>query len=89
MIENRLDKAVCADLHNRQGLDAARRDISEQCIECRICVKQCAFLTQYGTPKKIADNWRSDDETSLAMPFACSLCSLCTVVCPENIDPNY
>ena len=22
------------------------------------------------------------------MPFACSLCSLCTVVCPENIDPK-
>ena len=51
-------------------------------------VKQCAFLTKYGTPKKIAENWQLGDAELLADPFECSLCSLCTAVCPVKIDPR-
>ena len=77
-----------AENRNTQALDASLREISEGCIECNICVKQCAFLKKYGTPKKIADNWQLRNEESLSMPFACSLCSLCSAVCPVKIDPR-
>ena len=62
--------------------------MSEKCIECKICVKQCSFLQKYGTPKNIADRWGDKKETSVDMPYACSLCSLCTAVCPVDIDPR-
>jgi Fe-S oxidoreductase len=88
MIENKLDKAVAEESRNRQALDAALQEISEQCIECGICMKECAFLQKYGTPKTIAENWQPQDEDSVTMPFACSLCSLCTAVCPVKIDPR-
>ncbi len=88
MIQNELDKAFFEERRNREAIDNSIREISEQCIECGICVKQCAFLKQYGTPKKIADNWQPRNEQTAILPFACSLCSLCTAVCPVKIDPK-
>ena len=88
MIRNQLDRVVTEDMRNRKDLDASLLEMSEQCIECGICVKQCVFLKKYGTPKKIADNWQPRDKQSLAMAFECSLCSLCTAVCPVKIDPR-
>jgi Fe-S oxidoreductase len=88
MIQNQLDKAVIEDIRNRECLDDTLREISAECIECGICVKQCAFLKKYGTPKMIAENWLPHDEQSLKMAYACSLCSLCTAVCPVKIDPR-
>jgi len=88
MIQNQLDKTVTADIRNRKNIDASLLEMSEQCIECKICVKQCAFLKKYGTPKKVADNWQPQNEQSLTMAFECSLCNLCTAVCPVDIDPR-
>lgn len=62
--------------------------MSEECVECNICVKQCAFLKKYGTPKNIADTWPGEGHQSLSRAFECSLCSLCTAVCPVKIDPK-
>ena len=67
---------------------AASREIAEGCIECGICVKKCAFLEKYGTPKQIADSWLQGKEGSAVNPFACSLCNLCTAVCPVDIEPR-
>ncbi|MGW8161235.1 MAG: 4Fe-4S dicluster domain-containing protein, partial [Desulfobulbales bacterium] len=69
-------------------VDAAVREIAEQCIECGICLKNCLFLQKYGTPKKIAENWQSHVDHPTTMPFACSLCSLCEAVCPVKINPR-
>ena len=71
-----------------EQLDIELREMSEKCIECKLCVKQCGFLKKYGTPKNIADNWPVQSDTAKAMPFECSLCSLCTAVCPVDIDPR-
>jgi Fe-S oxidoreductase len=71
-----------------KALDASLQEVSEECIECNICVKQCAFLKKYGTPKKIADDWQPNNEKSLNMAFECSLCSLCEAVCPVKINPK-
>ncbi|ROQ92095.1 VTT domain-containing protein [Desulfosoma caldarium] len=62
------------------------RDIRERCTECGACVKQCAFLSHYGTPKAIAAlNFNSPRHQ--AMAYECSLCGLCRAVCPEKLDP--
>lgn len=56
------------------------------CSNCGECVRECAFLKKYGTPKSIADNFDASDPTSLTRSFECSLCGLCSVVCPEELD---
>ncbi|MGW8288453.1 MAG: 4Fe-4S dicluster domain-containing protein, partial [Desulfobulbales bacterium] len=88
MIQNQLDKEILADIRNRKELESFLETISEECIECNLCVKQCAFLKKYGTPKKIAQNWRRNFSDAVENPFECSLCSLCTAVCPVEIDPR-
>lgn len=60
----------------------------ERCTECGACVKPCAFLQEYGTPKALVTAYDPEDAAQLAMPFACSLCGLCTAVCPEGLDPD-
>ena len=84
MITNQLNSLAGLAKGNREKLNSILREMSEECIECKICVKQCAFLKKFGTPKKIADNWQAQDDQSLSMAFACSLCSLCTAESLEN-----
>jgi len=65
---------------------------AENCIECGLCVRECSFLQQYGSPKAIAASWQRDSPFSLSgqqLPFFCNLCGLCTAVCPPKVglDP--
>lgn len=63
-------------------------EIETHCSECGACVKNCAFLSHYGTPKAIVANYDFTDEGAQAMAYECSLCGLCTAVCPEKLDPG-
>ncbi|XOF34735.1 MAG: (Fe-S)-binding protein [Candidatus Electrothrix sp. YB6] len=56
------------------------------CLECGLCVRECAFLQKYGTPKSIACSWHPEKDRLL--PFECSLCGLCAAVCPPKINLN-
>lgn len=51
------------------------------CTGCNICVKECAFLQRTGNPKELVSGTADCD------PFECTLCGLCTAVCPVGIDP--
>lgn len=77
-----------SNIPDTEQLDIELQEMSEKCIECNLCVKQCAFLKKHGTPKSIADSWSAQGDTAKEMPFECSLCSLCTAVCPVDIDPK-
>jgi uncharacterized membrane protein YdjX (TVP38/TMEM64 family)/Fe-S oxidoreductase len=61
--------------------------ISDKCINCKLCQKECGFLRKYGKPKEIADSYDLSDKTHQGMPFECSLCQLCAAVCPVKINP--
>jgi Fe-S oxidoreductase len=63
------------------------KSVSENCNECGLCVRECAFLQRYGTPKKIAEAYDPMNRNHQAMPFECSLCQLCAAVCPQGISP--
>ncbi len=60
--------------------------VGEGCVECWLCMKDCRFLQKYGTPKVIARH-RSLAPDALRSSFECSMCGLCTAVCPKDIDP--
>ena len=63
------------------------RIMSEKCIKCKLCQKECAFLRKFGKPKDIADNYDPTEKLYQGMPFECSLCQLCAAVCPAQINP--
>lgn len=60
-------------------------DLSDGCIECNICVNECAFLSRYGTPGKICTFQQTEGLHDSSI-FACNLCGLCNTVCPKKID---
>ena len=69
------------------ALSEELKNISEKCIKCKLCQKECKFLRKYGKPKDIADSYNLSDVYFQRMPFECSLCGLCAAVCPVKINP--
>ena len=63
--------------------------IADDCVNCEICVKECAFLQEYGSPQKLGEKWLDNSLVAeRAFCFECSLCGLCHGVCPKNLDPS-
>lgn len=58
----------------------------DECLECRLCVDECRFLQTHGTPKVIAAN-RDREDVRISV-FECSLCGLCSKVCPRELNPS-
>jgi len=69
-----------------QGLTLLCRTVAEGCVECGLCQKNCLYLQKYGTPKQIAETVCATG-AGIRSSFECSLCWLCTAVCPKDIDP--
>ncbi len=67
---------------------SAIKHIAEDCVNCGICVQECAFLQEYGSPQKLAFLWLAGKTKSEKFPFECSLCGLCCGVCPKDLDPS-
>jgi uncharacterized membrane protein YdjX (TVP38/TMEM64 family)/Fe-S oxidoreductase len=61
--------------------------LAESCTNCGLCVKECGFLQSYGTPKVIAEQYNPQNPFYKAMPFECSLCTLCAALCPVDLNP--
>ncbi len=66
------------------GLLALARTISQGCTQCRACQYRCAFLNEHGSPKVLADRLL-DTGRGRALAFECSLCGLCTTICPTRL----
>lgn len=69
------------------ALQAQVAKIRSECTECGACRTQCAFLQKHGLPKTIADTRDFSHADDRAMAYECSLCHLCTAVCPEKLAP--
>ena len=63
--------------------------IAKECVNCGICVKECAFLQEYGSPQILAEKWLDNSlRIDRLFSFECSLCGLCHGVCPKELDPS-
>jgi Fe-S oxidoreductase len=60
----------------------------QECSQCNLCRKQCAFLQRHGNPAVIANGFNFHDRFFLNIPFECNLCELCSIVCPEGLNPS-
>jgi len=70
------------------NLEALTREVAEKCIRCAACGKDCAFLRRCGTPGELAASYDPADKVFQSLPFECSLCQLCTAVCPVKLNPS-
>jgi Fe-S oxidoreductase len=87
MAKEKLQPWDVSKLEVRESLRAALKEVSETCINCKLCEKECAFLRKYGKPKEVADIYDPSDQGHQGMPFECSLCQLCHAVCPVGARP--
>jgi uncharacterized membrane protein YdjX (TVP38/TMEM64 family)/Fe-S oxidoreductase len=81
------ESCACGPTRERADLTELIKTVSEKCIDCQLCKKECRFLENYGSPKFIAMNYNPNDRVHQGKAFECSLCRLCTAVCPVDIDP--
>ena len=87
MKDSRKSPASAGDAETTGQVREPLQSVLETCAGCDICRKECAFLRKYGTPKEIADRYDPSRKEDRGMPFECSLCGLCTAVCPLGVDP--
>lgn len=60
---------------------------TNECINCKKCVKICAFLQKYcNDPKEFLNSLDKNPNINYLIPFSCNLCSCCRRVCPKEID---
>ncbi len=69
------------------SLSSRLKTIAEHCTDCGACMHHCAFLQQHGSPLVIARNIVPQNRAQMQIAFGCSLCGLCTAVCPQRLDP--
>lgn len=71
-------------------LQEVLQEHSRRCIDCKLCVTECTFLSTYGTPGQIARGYQVDNRAMQQMAYGCSLCGLCGAVCPAHVglDPQ-
>jgi len=60
--------------------------IEQECVSCGLCRKECRYLQTFGLPIEQAKA-ALDEQLDFSQIFSCSLCGLCTAVCPLDIDP--
>ena len=82
MIQNSLPTPRQRADANRQNLDK----IIESCIHCGLCAAHCAFLSGKDSPGRMAEAYENDPAPYRQMAFSCSLCGLCTELCPKHLD---
>lgn len=59
--------------------------LADRCTGCGACMKSCALLARYGTPKAIAETCDFTSPKGQVIAYECSLCGLCDTVCPEKL----
>jgi len=77
---------VVATGEGEENLRVQAQILASDCTACGACAARCLFLKRAGLPGEIATAFLAGK--NLADPFACSLCNLCTAVCPKKLEPG-
>lgn len=62
------------------------QEIFKSCTDCGACQTSCQFLSHYGTPKQMAKQFDFLSPWDQKLAYECSLCGLCTSICPKKLD---
>lgn len=70
-----------------EGLFDQAEHMAMKCTGGGVCAKDCGFLQRYGKPGEIAKAFCSGGiDPNIA--YECSMCGLCSSVCPAGLDPR-
>ena len=72
----------------RPALAAMISDEIGGCSGCGVCVSECGFLKLHGSPRDISRAYDPINPKKNIVCFECSLCGLCSAVCPEGLNPQ-
>jgi Fe-S oxidoreductase len=78
-------KEAALGYSEEEALSEANRCLS---CECKICVKNCEFLSHYATsPRELANRFNKGEfRKDPQIVYSCSLCGLCHQFCPEDLN---
>lgn len=72
-----------------KGILEKSKELSDECIGCGLCVKECTMLKKYNVqPKEYFGSVGEGEKTEAVVPYSCNLCGSCTEVCPKKLKPQ-
>jgi len=75
-------------LRQRPTVSALAEEIAENCRQCRKCMAECNFLSINGPPGKLSGKYPQEPQQLRRLAYSCSLCGLCSKVCPSRLNPT-
>ncbi len=84
---NKTDSPEPVDTPLSSELEQAISRMKGHCTACGDCVQQCAFLEKYGIPRDIVRRYDFRRKENQQIAYECSLCGMCSAVCPEKLNP--
>jgi heterodisulfide reductase subunit C len=70
----------------KELLDSFQK-LSDDCIECKFCMKECIMLNDFcSTPKDLFKGFVETGEINPVIPYSCNMCNQCTIVCPKKLQ---
>jgi Fe-S oxidoreductase len=73
-------------VHNQRTINKIN-EFHSNCVQCGECVKNCMMLQEYcKEPKDFFRRVESKKSIEGIIPFSCSLCGKCNLVCPKKLD---
>lgn len=62
------------------------KELSDSCINCRLCVKECEMLSTLNiNPKDFFNAGIQAVNTDPNIPYSCNTCGMCAKVCPKGL----
>lgn len=62
------------------------KEIAAKCIRCKKCMNECQMLSDLNKcPQDIFKSFLESCSISPIIPYSCSLCGSCSMVCPEKL----
>lgn len=72
--------------YSLKALETSKK-IAEGCINCKRCMKECVMMNDFEqSPQDIFGAFLRDEYINPIIPYSCTLCNKCTIVCPKNLE---
>jgi glutamate synthase (NADPH) small chain len=63
------------------------KEIADKCVRCKKCMNECLMLSSLNrSPQDIFKSFLESNSIEPIIPYSCSLCGRCSMVCPEKLE---
>lgn len=62
------------------------KSIVDKCCECKLCMKECVMMNDFGIcPKDMMSKLVDGEGMDQLLAYSCNGCDNCTIVCPHEL----